>query len=55
MTDEENKEYQRLLDKRQTREGLTDEEYERYIRLVDKAFLEGLPKIAKTWKNGFGV
>lgn len=55
MTPEENKEYETLLDKRETRSGLTNKEHKRYLILMNMAFLEGLPKIAKSWTEGFGL
>lgn len=55
MTEAETKEYERLLDKRQTRKGLSGEDYRRYLILVNKAFSENVYGLAKTWMKGFGL
>ena len=53
MSPAEEKEYKRLLEKRESREGLSCEEYKHYLQLVDKAIREGFPQICNTWMEGF--
>ena len=52
MSQDESKEYEILIDKRQAGE-LTNKEYKRYLFLLNKAFAEGIPKIVKAWTESF--
>jgi hypothetical protein len=54
MSKEEDEEYEALIVKRENN-AMTNKEYNRYKVLVDKAFLEGIPKLAKSWAAGFGL
>ena len=52
MTEQEDREYDILADKRET-DKLTAKEHKRWIVLVEKSFAQGIPTIVKSWMNGF--
>lgn len=54
MTELELKRYHELASKRDSGK-MTNKEHKEWIKLIDKSFLEGLPKIAAAWKEGFGL
>jgi hypothetical protein len=54
MTPEEDKEYELLIQKRESNK-LTNKEWKRYKVLVNKAIFSAFPKITKAWADGFNM
>lgn len=54
MNPEEIKEWHMLSDKRESG-TLSKKDYLRYLVLLNQTFEEGIPKVAKSWAQGFGL